>query len=422
MADGPLSGFRILEYGQYVAVPFATMLLADLGADVIKIEPPTGDQYRHYDPFAPGESRFFYSLNRNKRAVVLDLKTAEGMQQSAALVATADAVIHNLLPERASRYGLDRASVRSVNPRAIWVNVSPFGSAGPDAGRPGFDFTAQARSGLLLADPRPDDSAPHRLGGLAIVDFTTGMLAAISALTGLLARATSDGIHNFEVSLLGSALALQAQRFVSVAGLDEMASAGRVADHTVSPEGFAQLAAAIHDREALEPYYRSYRCLDGFLTLACLNLRQRQGVCDLIGLADPWIDNPQQTPVDEAERRERLAHVTRLEDAFQRRPVAGWLAELDHRNVPAVEVRALHSMFDDPQVRANGLVQVVTQPGAGAVRLLGNLFKVDERNTPAARPAPALDEHHGELFDDLGRVVGGQRHPVRVGNTPGGLS
>ncbi len=403
MVERPLEGLRILEYGQYVAVPFAAMLLADLGADVIKIEPPVGDQYRHYDPFAPGESRYFYALNRNKRSVVLDLKSAEGLRRNAALVGSADAIVHNLLPERASRYSLDRESVRQRNPRAVWVCVSPFGSAGPDAGRPGFDFIAQALAGLLLAFPRTSDAVPHRLGGLAIVDFTTGLLAAISTLTGLLARATTDETPGFEVSLLGSALALQAQRFVSVAALD--ASPDAVGQPLVSPEELVKIAADLEQREDLEPYYRSYRCADGFLALACLNTRQRQGVCDLLGLFDPWIDNPQRLPDDETERGTRLAHVRRIEEAFQLRSVAGWLAELDQRNVPAVEVRELSGMFANPQVRANGLVQQVTQPGVGTVELLGSLFKVDGQSAPAMRPAPLLGEHANEIFDANGGII-----------------
>lgn len=415
MTERPLHGLRVLEYGQYVAVPFATMLLADLGADVIKIEPPSGDQYRHYDPFAPGESRYFYALNRNKRSIVLDLKSAEGRQRSDALVATADAIIHNFLPARASRYGLDRAGVRQTNPRAVWVCVSPFGSTGPDEGRPGFDFLAQALSGLLLASPRVTDTVPHRLGGLAIVDFTTGMLAAISALTGLLARSSSDSVHNFEVSLLGSALALQAQRFVAISGLDASFTDGPEADQTVtamvSPNGLAQAAARVHDLDALEPYYRCYRCLDGFLAVACLNTRQRYGVCDLLGLTDPWIENPQQLPIDEVERQARLEHITRLKETFSTHPVAHWLVELDRKNVPAVEVRELDGMFANPQVRANGLVQEVIQPGVGPVQLLGNLFKVDEQSTLAERPAPLLDEHQDDLFDSMGGVRIA-RHPV----------
>ena len=156
--DGPLAGIRVLDFGQYVAAPFGTMLLADLDADIVKVESPAGDEWRRYEPFAPGESRYFYALNRNKRSVALDLKTAEGRARSHELIASADALVHNCLPERARRFGLDRETVRAVNPRCVWVSISAFGSEGPDAERPAYDLIAQALSGLLLADPRPGDT------------------------------------------------------------------------------------------------------------------------------------------------------------------------------------------------------------------------------------------------------------------------
>lgn len=150
----------MLDYGQYVAVPFATMLLADLGADVVKVEPLAGDQWRRYEPIAHGESRFFYSLNRNKRSVAVDLKTEAGRRVSAQLIRGADAVVHNCLPEPARRFGLDRRSVLALNPRCVCVNVSAFGSAGPDAERPAYDLISQALSGLLAAQPRVGYEVP----------------------------------------------------------------------------------------------------------------------------------------------------------------------------------------------------------------------------------------------------------------------
>ena len=219
----PLDGLRVLDYGQYVASPFATMLLSDLGADVIKVEPPSGDEWRRYDPFEDGESRYFYALNRGKRSVALDLKSPEGREHSRALIASADALVHNCLPERARSFGLDAESVRAVNPRCVTVCVSAFGSSGPDSNRPAYDLIGQALSGLLLADPRPGDTVPRRTGGLALADFTAGLLAALAVTAGLLGR--SERAPDLEVSLLGAALALQAQRFVEVEALDRDASA-----------------------------------------------------------------------------------------------------------------------------------------------------------------------------------------------------
>ena len=180
----PLAGLRVLDYGQYVAAPFATMLLADLGADVVKVEPPRGDEWRRYDPFEEGESRYFYALNRGKRSVALDLKTDGGRARSRELIAGADALVHNCLPERARRFGLDRDSVHAVNPRCVTVCVSAFGSGGPDAERPAYDLIGQALSGLLLADPRSGDPVPRRTGGLALADFTAGLLAALAVAAG----------------------------------------------------------------------------------------------------------------------------------------------------------------------------------------------------------------------------------------------
>ena len=396
---GPLAGIRVLDYGQYVAAPFGTMLLADLGADVVKVEPPSGDQWRHYEPFAPGESRYFYALNRNKRSVALDLKTAEGRAKSRELIRSADALVQNCLPERAKRFELDRETVRHVNSRCVWVSISAFGSEGPDAERPAYDLIAQALSGLLMADTRPEDEVPRRMGGLAVADFTCGLLAAIAVLAGLVARG-NGGTRGLEISLLGAALAVQAQRFVSVEALDRPARARRLEQGPAfaTPEDLASLSSRIARHDELEPYYRSYRCADGFLALACLNTRHRLEVCALFGLDDPWAANPQAVPDDEEERAARLSHAHRIEERFAARPVSEWVRALGERGVPASEVRLLDLLYEDGQVEANGLVQTVTQAAVGDVRLLGNVFKVDGRAAPAARGAPALGEHAQELL------------------------
>jgi len=390
----PLAGLRVLDYGQYVAAPFATMLLSDLGADVVKVEPPTGDEWRRYDPFEPGESRYFYALNRGKRSVALDLKTTEGRERSRELIGSADALVHNCLPERARRFGLDRDSVHDVNPRCVTVCVSAFGSDGPDSARPAYDLIGQALSGLLLADPRPGDTVPRRTGGLALADFTAGLLAALSVTAGLLGR--DENAPEVEVSLLGAALALQAQRFVSVAHVDGEPDGGGSAGHAELRDAAARAEAL----EALDPYYRAHACADGFVALACLNTAQRLRVGELFGLEDPFAGNPQAAPADADEHRRRSAHVRAVEDAFASLSVREAVDALTAQGVPAGEVRSLDQLFDDEQVRANGLVQAVEQPGVGPVRLLGSPFKVDGRPSGSGRAAPGLDQHAGELLGE----------------------
>jgi crotonobetainyl-CoA:carnitine CoA-transferase CaiB-like acyl-CoA transferase len=392
----PLSGFRVLDFGQYVAAPFATMLLADLGADVVKVEPPRGDEWRRYDPFAPGESRYFYALNRGKRSIALDLKTDEGRARSRELIASAHAIVHNCLPERARTFELDSESVRAVNPRCVIVCVSAFGSDGPDSSRPAYDLIGQALSGLLLADPRPGDAVPRRTGGLALADFTAGLLAALAVTSGLLAG--GGEAPQVEVSLLGAAMALQAQRFVEVEAVDRAPAADNGAPRSFA--GRAELAAATARAEAIEaldPYYRAHACADGFVAVACLNVLQRLRVCELLDLRDPFVDNPQSPPAGPSDRARREAHVRAVEAGFARLTVREAVDELAARHVPAGEVRSLDQLFDDPQANANGLVQTVDQPGIGPVRLLGSLFKVDGVAAPQGRPAPLLDQHAGEL-------------------------
>ncbi len=394
VSSPPLAGVRVLEFAQYVAGPFAGMLLADLGADVIKVEPPAGDAWRRYEPFDAGESRYFYALNRNKRSVVLDLKTAEGRAASRALIEGADAVVHNFPTERAERYGLDRDAVRAANPRAAWCMVSALGTDGPEAGLTAYDLVAQALSGMLLAGARPGDEVPRRAGGIAIADFTAGLLAAVSVLAGLVGRReTAPGI---EVSLLGAALAVQAQRFVAVEPVDGAprppcdAPAG--ADE-LTAQGARTLAA-----EELEPYYRAYRAADGFFVLTCLTEAQRRTVLGVLGLEDPFVADPQAPPRSAAEHAARVQLVRRFEALLAGRPAAHWIARLRAAGVPAAPVRSLDRLYDDPQVRANGLVQSVSAPAAPAVRLLGGVFKVDGEPAGARRGVPALGEHTAEVL------------------------
>ena len=394
----PLEGLRVLEYAQYVAGPFAGLLLADLGADVIKVEPPAGDAWRRYEPFEPGESRYFYALNRNKRSVVIDLKTDAGLRSSRALLAGADAVLHNFPPGRAARYGLDRESVRAVNPGAAWCMVSALGSDGPEAEQTAFDLVAQALSGLLLASARPGDEIPRRAGGIAMADFTAGLLGAVAILAGLVGRRDDGGpAPGVEVSLLGAALAVQAQRFVSI---DDDGRRGAARPPATAQDLGAQ-GARVRAAEELEPYYRAYRAADGFFVLTCLNEAQRRTTLRELGLEDPFVADPQAAPANEPERAARVRLVRRFEAILERESAAHWIRRLRAAGVPAAQVRALGQLYDDPQALANGLVQEVPAPGGETVRLLGGVFKVDGAAVGARRGVPALGEHTDEVLAPL---------------------
>lgn len=394
----PLEGIRVLEYAQYVAGPFAGMLLADLGADVVKVEPPAGDAWRRYEPFAGGESRYFYSLNRNKRSVVLDLKDAEGRRGSRALIRTADVVLHNLTPARARRFEIDRESVRDINPAAVWCCVSALGSDGPEAELTAFDLVAQALSGLLLSNAQGSDLVPRRAGGIAMADFTAGLLAALAVLSGLVAR-VRDGAPGIEVSLLGAALAVQAQRFVSVEKLDRAGRERRGSDPPLATaDDLERHARDRRAEEELEPYYRAYAAGDGFFVLACLHERQRRAAAAVVGLDDPWAANPQAPAASADEREQRLALVAEFERRLAGEPAALWVQRFRSAGVPAAEVRLLDQLYENDQVRANGLVHSIDHDVAGEVKLLGSLFKIDGVVAAPQQGVPGLGEHTEEVL------------------------
>ncbi len=390
----PLDGLLVLDFSQYVAGPLASMLLSDLGADVVKIERPGGDAYRHYDPVVPGQSRYFCSLNRGKRSVICDLARPEGREVAAGLIAHADAVVHNFLPSRAAAFGLDAAAVKRINDRAVVCAISAFGSVGPEAGTPGYDLIAQAVAGLLASAAYPGQEVPERLGRMPLADFTTGLLAAVAVLTGLLDRERHPvrdgrGAADFEVSLLGASLTLQAQQLSTEEG---PAPPGRFDAGAMREQTAARAAAA-----ELEPFYRCYQTADAFIAVGCLDVAQRRRLLAALGLADPFVENPQRPAADEQERITRTALVREVERRLLGGTAAEWIERFTAAGVPVAEVRTLDAAAASAQALANGLVISLDQPGLGLTRLLGGVVK--QGGEPLVRPlrAPGAGEHQHEL-------------------------
>jgi crotonobetainyl-CoA:carnitine CoA-transferase CaiB-like acyl-CoA transferase len=231
-----------------------------------------------------------------------------------------------------------------------------------------------------------------------MADFTAGLLAAIAVLAGLVGR-PCDGAKGLEVSLLGAALAVQAQRFVSVEELDR---AGREQRNEASPlataEDLERHAIFQRARDELEPYYRAYAARDGFFVLACLHERQRAAAAAVLGLEDPWAADPQAPPADTDERARRVALVAEFERRLAAEPAEVWVRRFRAAGVPVAEVRLLDQLFEHDQVLANGLVHTVTHDPVGPVKLLGSVFKIDGAVTPPGRPIPFLGQHTEEVL------------------------
>lgn len=377
----PLAGVRVVEAAQYVAGPLAGVLLAELGADVVKVEPPGGDAYRGTMPVAPGLGRFFVPLNRGKRSVTLDLKSEEGRAALGRLVGTADVVVHNAPPERAEAFGLGWEALHGAHPALVLGVVTSFGPEGPLAGAPAYDLVAQARSGLLTAHASPGDTVPVRAGGIPVADLTAGMLLATGVAAALVrARETGRG-ERVEVSLLAAALAVQAQDLVWLDG------ERRDGPLTATRASLEARAGEIATGVATNPYYRCYEVADGFVAVACLNLGQRRAFAALFDVDDPTIEAPDLVPDDAALRAEKRGLTAAIERRLAAEPLAAWLERLGRAGVPCGPVHARERVLDDPQVIANALLAEVEQPGLGAVTLLGRLFGLEGAREPIG-PAP----------------------------------
>lgn len=394
--SGPLSGIRVVEYAQYVAGPFAGSLLAELGADVVKVEPPGGDAYRHVMPIAPGVGRFFVPLNRGKRSVVLDLKTPEGLERSGALVATADVVLHNFRSDRAASFALDWESLHELSPRVVAGVVTSFGPEGPLAGAPAYDLVAQARSGLLTAHASPGDTVPVRAGGIPMADLAAGFLLATGVLAALVRSRESGEGERVEVPLLAAALAVQAQDLVWLEG--------ETADQVARPASRADLRARADEIGlglATNPYYRCYEAADGFIAVACLNLAQRQAFLGLFGLEDPTIGAPDLIPENAGLIERKRGVTSEIVVRIAAEPADVWLARLGAASVPCGPVLARETVHVDPQVRANGFLADVDQPGLGAVTMLGRVFRIGDGTQDAIGPVPVLGADTDEVLAEL---------------------
>jgi crotonobetainyl-CoA:carnitine CoA-transferase CaiB-like acyl-CoA transferase len=381
----PLTGVRVVEYAQYVAGPLCGVLLADLGAEVVKVEPPAGDGYRYVLPVAPGLGRYFVPLNRGKRSVVIDLKSEEGRAASERLLGSADLVLHNFPRERAERFDLEWERLHADHPALVVGRVTSFGTSGPLADAPAYDLVAQARSGLLTAHASRGDTVPVRAGGIPMADLTAGFLLATGVLAALVrARETGEG-ELVDVSLLAAALAVQLQDLV---WLDREATGDLGADR----EQLEARAQEIEGGLAMNPYYRCFEASDGFVAVACLNLAQRRAFLDLFGLDDATVDAPDLVPGD-AELLDGKHRLTQsVARSFAERPVAEWLATLEMAGVPCGPVQRREAIQADPQVAAERLVGRVVQPGLGEIDLLGPFVRVGgEEREPAAAPTLGAD-------------------------------
>jgi len=378
----PLEGVRVLAVEQYGAGPFGTMFLADQGAEVIKIENPNdgGDMSRAVGPhfFAPGESQFFHSFNRNKKSLTLDLGRPEGQAVLHDLVRTADALASNLRGDVPAKLGLTYAELSRSNAKIVCAHLSAYGREGPRAGWPGFDYLMQAEAGYFSLTGEP--GAPPARFGLSIVDYMSGLglaYALLAALTG--ARATGTG-RDIDVSLFDMALANTV--YQAIWYLNEGVVSGR-------------LPRSAH--AALTPC-QLYRTQDGWIYIMCNKEKFWPVLCEKLGRRE-WIEDPRFRKFpDRLKHRDLLTEL--LDRELGTRTTAEWLAHFSGA-VPAAPINDLAQALDNPFVTEHGRLQELPHPVKGTYRMVAPPVRCAAEEPPA-RAAPRLGEHTEALLKELG--------------------
>jgi succinate--hydroxymethylglutarate CoA-transferase len=378
----PLAGVRVLAIEQYGAGPFGTMFLADQGAEVIKIENPTdgGDMSRAVGPhfFAPGDSQFFHSFNRNKKSLTLDLARPEGQAVLHDLVRGADAVASNLRGDVPAKLGLEYERLRAHNPRIVCAHLSAYGRSGPRADWPGFDYLMQAEAGYFSLTGEP--GAPPARFGLSIVDLMTGLGLAYALLAALTsARATGAG-RDIDVSLFD--MALHNTAYLATWYLNEGVVTGR-------------LPRSAHP--ALTPC-QLYRTRDGWIYLMCNKEKFWPALCGKLNRPE-WIEDARfRRFPDRLKHRDLLTEW--LDRELEQRATADWLAHFAGA-VPAAPIYDLAQALENPFVTQNDRLQTIPHPTKGAFRMVAPPVRCAGEPAPA-RPAPELGEHTDALLSQIG--------------------
>jgi crotonobetainyl-CoA:carnitine CoA-transferase CaiB-like acyl-CoA transferase len=374
-----LEGIRVLDVTQVMAGPFCAMQLCDMGADVIKVEPPGGDSTRRMAGAAGRDSTGFNAVNRGKRGIVLDLGTPRGQHVMRRLVTTTDILIENYRPGVMRRFGLDYATLAQDHSALIYASISGYGQTGPDAAKGGFDLIAQGVSGLMSITGEP--GRPPVKAGVPLTDLGAALFALAAILAALHYRNRSGLGQYIDTSLVEAGIALSVWE------------AAEYFSQSIPPE---PLGSA---HRMLAPY-QAIRCADGYITIAGGTDRLFQRLCEVLGHPE-WMAEPDFAN-DTLRVRNRSALIERIEALTTREPRDTWLARFDAARVPCGPINNYAETFADPQVRARGMVVDIEHPTLGPLRTLGSPIKMSATPPVAGRRAPLLGEHTREILREAG--------------------
>ena len=375
----PLDGIKVLDLTRVLAGPYCTMLLADMGADVVKVERPgAGDDTRAFGPpFVNGESAYFMSINRNKRSLTLNLKEDKARQILRQLLETVDVVVENFRPGTMESFGFGYEAVHDFNPALVFCSISGYGHTGPDADLPGYDLIIQGEGGA--ASLTGDTEGPPYKVGNSQADIVAGMMAFQGILLALLARNRSGTGQKIDISMLDCQVAMLTYQ----AGI-----------YFATGESPTRLG---NQHPTITPY-ETYRCKDGFINLACGNDNMWRTFCRVIGQKE-WTEDPRfRTNADRVGHRRQLAAL--LEPVILQKTTQEWIDQLRQNGLPCGPIQTVGQVCEDPQVIARDMIVSLDHPTAGPIRVTGVPIKLSDTPGEVHSAPPTLGQHTTEVLGD----------------------
>ncbi|RUM96070.1 CoA transferase [Pseudaminobacter arsenicus] len=379
-ASRPLAGIRVLDFSRVLAGPYCTALLADLGADVIKVEPPAGDDYRHVGPFIEGESALFLAINRGKRSIALDLTKPEDLAIVQALAAKSDVVVENFRPGVADKLGIGWKQLSTINPKLVYASISGFGQQGELAARPAYDIVLQAMSGIMSVTGSPD--GPPTLVGESIADVVAGLFGSWSILAALVERQSTGLGRQIDLAMFDAMIALQPLV---------------VARYLAS----GQAPQRVGNRHALSAPFGAFQARDGMFVLAVLNNKLFGILAELIGRPELSQDSRFRSDSD------RLANEQALREAIEAwsrgLTASGAVEALVAAGVPAAEIQDMAEALTSPHALSRGMLQQTAHPLLGAMQVPEQPARFGGAPRGGIAAAPALDADRTTILAELGR-------------------
>lgn len=381
--SGPLQGLRVLDLTSVLMGPYATQLMADMGADVVKIEPPAGDTVRDIGPMRnPGMGHIFLHVNRNKRSLVLDLKQPDGLAAFYRLAETADVVIYNIRPQAMRRLGIDYERLQALNPRIIYAGLYGYSEAGPYAGKPAYDDLIQGAAAVPSIMSMASGDEP-RYVPLTLADRTVGLMASNTILAALVSRAQTGVGQQIEIPMF--------ETMVQYVLSDHLG--GETFLPAEGPSGYPRLL--VKER-------RPYQTLDGYLCVLIYNDKQWASFLALIGHPDWFTQDPRFASI--GVRTQHINDLYRMVgQAIATRTTQEWKGLLDGADIPCMPLHNIDSLTKDPHLEAVGMIRQVMHPTEGAMRQIGVPVRLS--GTPVLdeqKPAPQLGQHSGEILREAG--------------------